>query len=239
MVETRGFLCFKRYGYFQNHLGSTLNTFMFRFLFSELSTCSNSRFLTHVWFPNFQSEGRVPQFLPGSGAFETYAVSPDYDWAGIGFWIIWFAFLAWILYALFFSCRNNRNIRVPHPSSNTPRPSSGSNHWFPGDYHHNQSDPPPPYTKNAQNAPTWQNWRPGFWTGAAVGGLANYWWNRPRTEAPIRRTAYDWELVQPQSSFFGRSNSYRQPTSDYDRGEGSSNLGSMRRSTGLGGSSVR
>jgi len=169
----------------------------------------------------------------------------DYDWASMFFWIVWFGFIALVLYSVFLSCRSNRNSRsTPRPSSNNPprRPSSGSG-WFPGDHHDNYpSDPPPPYPKyQEQDAPpTWQNWRPGFWTGAALGGLANRWWNGPRTtEVPVRRTAYDWE----RPSFFGRGSGYstRQPTtpSDSDRGEGSSNLGPMRRSTGLGGSSVR
>ena len=161
------------------------------------------------------------------------------------FWIIWLGFLSLILYSLFLSCRNNRNSRTTRPSSNNPpqRPNSGSG-WFPGDHHdYYPSDPPPPYPKYQQQdaPPTWQNWRPGFWTGAALGGLANHWWNgRRATEVPVRRTIYDWE----RPSFFGRSSGYstRQPSttpSDYDRGEGSSNLGPMRRSTGLGGSSVR
>ena len=161
----------------------------------------------------------------------------DYDWGSVVFWILWISFVALILYSVYLSCRNNRNTRVPRPSSNTPRPGSGSNHWFPGDYHNNHSGPPPPYTKNSQDAPAWQNWRPGFWTGAALGGLANHLWNGPRTEAPPRRTAYDWERVR--SPFIGRGSGYSQPTSEYDRGEGSSNLGPMRRSTGLGGSNVR
>jgi len=161
----------------------------------------------------------------------------DYDWASIAFWILWFAVLSLILYTVLLSCLNNRNARTPRPSSGTPRPSSGSGHWFPGDYHDNQSGPPPPYSKSSQNA-GWQAWRPGFWTGAALGGLANQLWNRPRTEA--RPTAYDWERVQPRPSFFGRGGGHRQPTpSDYDRGEGSSNLGPMRRSAGIGGSNVR
>ena len=154
-----------------------------------------------------------------------------------------------MLYSLFLSCRNNRNSRAaPGPSSNDPprRPNSGSSgYWFPGDHHNNNhpSDPPPPYYPKHQQQdapPSWQNWRPGFWTGAAVGGLANHWWNGSRNEVPVvRRTTYDWE----RPSFFGRGSGYstRQPatSSDYDRGEGSSNLGPMRRSTGLGGSNVR
>lgn len=145
---------------------------------------------------------------------------------------------------MFLSCRDNRNPRTPGRSSNNSPPrrpnSGGSGYWFPGG-DNNQFDPPPPYPKYQQDTtPTWQNWRPGFWTGAALGGLANHWWNAPRTtttEVPVRRTAaYDWE----RPSFFGRGSGYnRQPASDYDRGEGSSNLGPMRRSTGLGGSSVR
>ena len=52
----------------------------------------------------------------------------------------------------------------------------------------------------------WQNWRSGFWTGAALasGDLANHWWNGSRTAGePVRRTAYDWERVR-RPSFFGR-----------------------------------
>ncbi|KAF8806995.1 DUF1183-domain-containing protein [Phlegmacium glaucopus] len=116
--------------------------------------------------------------------------------------------------------------------------SNGSGYWFPGGHQDNQSGPPPPYSKNPQNVPGWQNWRPGFWTGAALGGLANHLWNRPRTVAPARQSVYDWERVQPRASFFGGGSGYRQPANN-DRGEGPSNLGPMRRSTGLGGSNVR
>jgi len=171
----------------------------------------------------------------------------NYDWAGLIFWILWLGFLALILYSVFRSCRNNRNSRR-RSSDNPPphRPNSGGSGWFPGNHHDNYpSDPPPPYPKYGQQdaPPTWQNWRPGFWTGAALGGLANHWWNGPRqrttTEVPVRRTVYDWE----RPSFFGRGSGYstRQSStsSDYDRGEGGSNMGPMRRSTGLGGSNVR
>lgn len=139
------------------------------------------------------------------------------------------------------SCLNNGNSRrASRQSGNAPRPSSGSG-WFPGDHYNNQSGPPPPpYSKNSPNATGWENWRPGFWTGAVTGGLANELWNRTRTEVPRRQTAYDWERFQPRASSFGSSSSYREPApSDNNRGEGSSNLGPMRRSTGLGGSNVR
>ena len=162
---------------------------------------------------------------------------------------MWLGFIAWIV---FLSCCDNRNSRAPGSSSsdNPPRrpsPNSGSGCWFPGgDHHHqhdnHQHDPPPPYPKYQQDAPTWQNWKPGFWTDAALDGLANHLWNGRRTaEVPVRQMTYDWERVQ-RPSFFVRESGYRQPTipcSDYDRGEGRSNLGPMRRSTGLGGSSFR
>ena len=208
---------------------------MFRVLFSGVSTCPDSRHLTLIRFPNLQSNGHV---------FITYGPHLKLmnllfsDWGSIAFWMLWLGFLALIIYGLFVSCRDNRNSRAPRSSSNTR---SASEYWFPGDHPDNQSrPPPPPYSKQTQNAPGWQNWRPGFWTGAALGGLANYMWNRPRTEAPLRPTAYDWESVRPQPSFFGAGSGYRpNPRSDFDRGEGSSNLGPMRRSTGLGGSNVR
>jgi len=162
----------------------------------------------------------------------------DYDWTNIFFrtvfFFFWFAIIAVIVYTW---CRNNGSSRPPRPPRDTPRPNSDSGHWFPGDYHDNQPGPQPPpysYSKNPQNGSGWQNWRPGFWTGAAVGGLANSLWNRPRTEAPLRPTTYDWER---RPLFFGRGSGYRQPT--HSRDEGSSNLGAMRRSTGLGGSNVR
>ena len=201
---------------------------------------------THL-IPRF-SIRRASSFI--NLAFENlHSFSSAYDWASIVFWIVWLGFIALILYSVYLSCRDNRNPRVPGSSSSNipprrPSPNSGSGYWFPGDdhQHDNRYDPPPPYPKYQQDTPTWQNWRPGFWTGAALGGLANHWWNGSRTvEEPVRRTVYDWERVQ-RPSFFGRGSGYRQPTapsSDYDRGEGSSNLGPMRRSTGLGGSSVR
>jgi len=164
----------------------------------------------------------------------------SYDWSSIIFSTLWVAFLGYILYSFFVSCfRNSNTPRAPRPPGNNPRPSGGSG-WFPGDLRDDPAGPPPPYSKTSQPQSGWQ---PGFWTGAAVGGLANHLWNRPRAE-PARSTSYDWERdrtqPQPRSSFFGGGSGFRQPShQNHDRGEGSSNLGSMRRSTGLGGSNVR
>ncbi|PPQ67518.1 hypothetical protein CVT25_006059 [Psilocybe cyanescens] len=167
----------------------------------------------------------------------------SYDWTGILFSILWLAFLGIILYSFLQSClrSNTTTARGPRPSGYNQPPGSGGSGWFPGSYGDNPTDPPPPYSKTPQPG-SQQGWRPGFFTGAALGGLANHLWNRPRTD-PARTASYDWERRTrpvPRSSLLGGGSGFRQPSyrSD-DRGEGSSNLGSMRRSTGLGGSSVR
>jgi len=188
-------------------------------------------------------EYRIVQ-VPGSlrdGSTDSPIFDPkSYDWPTILFYILWIGVLIIILYSLFRSCFwNNTTPRVPRYSGSHPGPGGGSG-WFPGYHTDNTSAPPPPYSKTPQH-PTGSGWRPGFWTGAALGGLANHIWNRQRDE-PVRATSYDWERYrqpqpQPRMPFFGGGGS--RPVSNEDRGEGSSNLGSMRRSTGLGGSKVR
>ncbi|KAF9565259.1 DUF1183-domain-containing protein [Agrocybe pediades] len=172
--------------------------------------------------------------------------SNSLDWPSTLFTLLWLAVLAFILYGFYQSCTGrNRTTNAPRQTGYNPRPGGGSG-WFPGDYRDDTTGPPPPYSKTNPQQPQagWQNWQPGFWTGAALGGLANHLWNRPRTETRGTPT-YDWERSrlrpQPQPSFFGRGSGYRSSSfhQNDDRGEGSSNLGSMRRSTGLGGSNVR
>ncbi|KAI0325084.1 DUF1183-domain-containing protein [Cubamyces sp. BRFM 1775] len=188
------------------------------------------------------------------------------------FMLLWFAALSLILYSAITSClRRTSQGTTPR----TPRrpwwgsgPGSG---WFSGFRPDTPSpgphDPPPPYTKYpSSTAPAGpaqaDGWRPGFWTGAALGGLGAYLFNRqqrPRDEGwtrprvvPVPSTGmYDWEAermfrpVRPapaSTSWFGApgANTRRRGGWDSDdRGEGPSNLGSMRRSTGLGGSRVR
>lgn len=152
--------------------------------------------------------------------------------------------LLFILYSILQSCfRNNATTNGRAPPPQPPGYNSGSSRWFPGDHRDTPTDAPPPYSKGPQQPPAggWQNWRPGFWTGAAVGGVANHLWNRDRTRHAAPRT-YDWETTVPiaRTSYVGRtpSSSSRRHVPE-DRGEGSSNLGSMRQSTGLGGSRVR
>jgi hypothetical protein len=154
--------------------------------------------------------------------------------------IVWVAFLLFIAYGFLKSCLRRNSVPqgpAPQPPGSRPRPSGwGPSGWFPGDHFNN--DVPPPYSKSTSEAPQRQGWRPGFWTGAAAGAAGASLFNRaPTTNTPPTSVPWDWERAQTSSSWFGRGRTTT-PSSN-DRGEGSSNLGSMRRSTGLGGSNVR
>ena len=129
----------------------------------------------------------------------------------------------------------------------------GASNWFGGQDHRRRSpSPPPPYSKGGPSSSTsqGQGGGPGFWTGVAAGGIGSYLYNRAVQPRPQPQPAtWDWERPgmarssgwfgqpQPQQAYTSRWES----TSRYDdnRGEGSSNLGSMRTSTGFGGSHVR
>lgn len=152
------------------------------------------------------------------------------------FYLLWIGFLVLMLYKLLRPCFGNDARGRPHSSSGWW--GSGSNTQ--GNHRY---DPPPPYTKYNQTDQRSQGWEPGFWTGVGLGGLGGYLFNNGR-----RRDTYDWERermfrgarpayqqTEPIFSSARRQSYFGQP----DRGEGSSNLGSMRRGTGLGGSNVR
>lgn len=155
-------------------------------------------------------------------------MAADLDMSGIVFMFVWCAVLAFILYNFVYSCLR-RNYPPTGNTQRVPPPGypgtddfgrSGPRH-FPGDY----PGPPPPYTKNPSSA---EGWRPGFWTGAALGALGGNLLNRSQSAS----RAYDWE----------RSESRFRPTrrrASFDRMEGTSNMGSLRTSTGYGGSSSR
>ena len=160
-------------------------------------------------------------------------------------------YIAYSFILNFFNTRNNAR-RPGSQSSSGPRSGGdgpGDTHrgnFFPGGY----DDPPPPYTDSRKGNQSSENWRPGFWSGAALGGIAAHLLNRnqPRPQAqnpPVDRAApYDWERERSfQIPFISRPLRRAAPSrpawNDDDRGEGSSNLGSMRRSTGHGGTNVR
>ncbi|KAF9223664.1 DUF1183-domain-containing protein [Gyrodon lividus] len=170
--------------------------------------------------------------LPNSLREDTSEWSPfNLDMSGMVFMAVWLVVLALIAYSVIYSCLRRtypptgNTRRVPPPTYPGPGGDGGSGSgYFPGGFH-----PPPPYTKDPPSSDG--QWRPGFFTGAAIGALGANLLNRSQSQP----RAYDWERERPSStrrrtaSFYG----------DRDRGEGPSNLGSLRTSTGYGGSSSR
>nr|VWP02595.1 N/A [Ganoderma boninense] len=178
------------------------------------------------------------------------------------FILLWIFVLGLIIYSAFKSCFASRPRTNSRPTPRPPPRTPGSG-WFSGggggpqpDHH----DAPPPYTKypSGSGAADAGGWRPGFWSGAALGYLGNQLLNRRNEQQQQQQPGlfgrpqgmYDWEAPRSRSgpatsssSWFGGGSSYgssRRPGFDDDnRGEGPSNLGRMRRSTGLGGTNVR
>jgi len=162
------------------------------------------------------------------------------------FAILWVALLVYFLYTILRSCLSSRRQSAPAPSPPPRRPPSNSRSWFPGTHFDDFQAPPPPYSKHPQSES--RGGQPGFWTGAALGGLGTYLLSRnsrqaspppPREVPPVRRF-WDWERTsagRAEAPFASARRPSRFDTAD--RGEGSSNLGSMRSSTGFGGSSSR
>jgi len=178
------------------------------------------------------------------------------------FSILWIALLVYIAYTFIRYLMVSREwggSRRPYPGNRGtgPRPGGpgygGGSNWFGGRDHRRRSpSPPPPYQKDGPSSSRSQGLGggPGFWTGMAAGGIGSYLYNRatqPRQQP--QPATWDWERpgMARTSGWFGQPQP--QPSStprwastprfDDDRGEGSSNLGSMRTSTGYGGSQVR
>ncbi|RXW25593.1 hypothetical protein EST38_g214 [Candolleomyces aberdarensis] len=153
------------------------------------------------------------------------------DWWSTIFWVVWLGILAFIIYRFIASFWAGNGERGLTPRPNTGRPpgyggGGGSNHgWFPGD-HPDYAAPPPPYSKDP---PTQEGWRPGFWTGAMVGGLANQLWNR-RNDQPREpvQPAQPWGWERARNPFSAppdrQATFQRRYFDEGDRGEGSSNL---------------
>jgi len=174
------------------------------------------------------------------------------------FSILWISLLIFIVYTFI------RHVILSNEWGNSSRPltgnrgtgprpwgpgSGGGSNWFNGRDYRRSPSPPPPYRKDGPSSsqqPQGQS-GPGFWTGVAAGGVGSYLYNRAtQPRPPAQPTNWDWERpgMARSSGWFGQPRSFdsqRGSTSRYDdnRGEGSSNLGSMRTSTGFGGSSVR
>ncbi|KAN0138936.1 hypothetical protein V8E53_003324 [Lactarius tabidus] len=158
--------------------------------------------------------------------------------------------LGLILYKFLRPCFEGRN-RVWPPRPPRPGPSSNSG-WFPRGYDDRRRPPPPPYSKyptstdSSTGSVQGDQDRFGFWSGAALGGLGTYLLTRQRAPEPQPRR-YDWEeeryFSRPDSGPVPRtsgSSPRQQPMGrSWESREGPSNLGSTRRSTGYGGSTVR
>lgn len=171
-----------------------------------------------------------PSFLPA----DTSPIPPPGDF----FMLLWLAVLLFILWGMF------KSRGAPTPANGTPRPPR-SWPWSgfgggPGSVY----DPPPPYPgsdPSPKPSASASGWAPGFWTGTALGAAGTYLMgqgaaagNRRYDRGGLYRDsrAYDWERERSSSG-------PRRGFSSDDRGEGPSNLGATRRSTGFGGSNVR
>lgn len=190
----------------------------------------------------------------------------DYMEVDIIFVSLCVAVIAFILYKLLLPCFETG--RTASPPRSRPPPGSGSGSgWFPGRSFYDdfrRPPPPPPYSKYPSNnnmgtggstsQPQSQvrgdQDRFGFWSGAALGGLGTYFLTRQRNSGSEPPRRYDWESDRfrdfsrrdpdPQAprASGAFSSSSQQSWSNNNRA-GPSNLGSMRRSTGFGGSTVR
>lgn len=197
------------------------------------------------------SHGLLSKVSPGLDQkilSDSQIYSKAHSWGDIIFTILWLAFVFFIVYSLIASCfRRNNGTTGSSQGRSGPRPGGGGGGgggWFPGDHRRGDdwANPPPPYSKTPPNQGGSEGWRPGFWTGAAAGGLASHFWNN-RQQAEPRPYWNQWNQVPPTGGpgpMFGGFGARRPARFDNDdRGEGSSNLGNMRRSTGIGGSNVR
>ncbi|KAJ3734351.1 DUF1183-domain-containing protein [Lentinula guzmanii] len=180
----------------------------------------------------------IPKDLRGhSESYHTSGTKP----MDIVFTVAWVAVLLFIFYSFLKSCLQTRETSSAGSSrgnrpEGAPRPGGGDGR-FPGYYDNDTGrDPPPPYSKTQNTEP----WRPGFWTGALAGGLADRYLFRNNETGDRQRRQWDWEQSRRPTTFFGGGPGRTGSTSNSaDRAEGPSNLGSVRRSTGFGGSSVR
>ncbi|KAK2460316.1 hypothetical protein APHAL10511_007705 [Amanita phalloides] len=97
------------------------------------------------------------------------------DWLSLLFTLVWVAVVFYIAYKFILSYFSARNQSRPSGSHSRPGGGGGGGgggwrNTFPGGY----DDPPPPYTDNRKRGQASEGWRPGFWSGAALGGLATH-----------------------------------------------------------------
>ncbi|EST07306.2 Protein of unknown function DUF1183, TMEM66 [Kalmanozyma brasiliensis GHG001] len=141
------------------------------------------------------------------------------------FWIVFLGILAFIVIGLVRAIRGDSGANTGGGRGG----GGGGGGWWPGTGPYN---PPPPYTPKPDPDSSSSGWRPGFWTGLGVGGLAGH------AAANSRHRHYE----PPQASFnlgYG-GGARRRGWDDDDRGVGSSSsFGGMRETTGFGGTRNR
>ncbi|OLN96722.1 Store-operated calcium entry-associated regulatory factor [Colletotrichum chlorophyti] len=117
-----------------------------------------------------KGERRYPNLGQGRGGGDG-----EHDWGAYLFAVVFFAVLGWIVYsACVAGAHNRRTGRRRGGGGGGGRPGGGGGGgWNPG-FGPDNDDPPPPYPGTKPSDQSSQGWRPGFWSGAGVGGAAGY-----------------------------------------------------------------
>lgn len=165
----------------------------------------------------------------GPGLWKNYKGEGYVNWPAIIFWGLFISVLVWMIYAAFI--RDSLNGTTLGGGRNNPwgwgggGGGGGSGGGGGGGAHPDHYDPPPPYDygsskKPSARTPGQEGWRPGFWTGAGLGGAAGYLAsNRRQTQQP-RNTGLFGTNGEPGGGFWGNTgNRYN------DNGEGNSGWG--------------
>lgn len=158
----------------------------------------------------------------GPNLWRNYKGKGYINWPAITFWGLFIGVLGWMIYAAFIRDRlNGTGVRG---GGNSPWGWGGGGG---GGGRPNNGDPPPPYDPGPwrKSSPQTQNqegWRPGFWTGAGVGGLAAHLASNRRQYQEPRNTGWGWfNDNQAGGGFFPGNTGNRY----YDNGEGNSGRG--------------
>ncbi len=170
----------------------------------------------------------------GPNLWRNYKGRGYINWPAIIFWALFVSVVGWMIYSAFIRDRLN----------GTRIGSGGNNPWGwgggGGGGGRPDHDPPPPYDygpsrKPSARTPGQEGWRPGFWSGAGLGGAAAYLAaNRRQNQQPRNtgwftnpqpRTQGWFANEEPGGRFWGNVGNR------YDNGEGSSGWGRAGPST--------
>lgn len=187
--------------------------------------------LTYHLLPAYGPDEDFRSHYPRSAA--------GHDWAGVLFQILFWSVLGYIVYSFVRSLRGQAGQRDTSGRGSGPGGGGGGGGGW-GSGWGNNSGPPPPYTKqeydhsSASASSSSASWRPGFWTGLGVGGVAAAALNnRNRNRDPYQ------QVRQPPFSY----DTYRARQFDADDDAFGSSFaqpsGSFRSSTGFGGTRNR